>query len=107
MCLAVPGKVAEWLCRDGVFATAWVEFGGVRRRVCMACTPAAQVDDYVLVHAGVAIGQVDALEANRVLRLWAELEGDREDWVADDIGSTEQLAKAEELDLPHEGDSRA
>ena len=76
MCLAVPGRVVDWLCHDGVFSEAWVAFGGVRRRVCMACTPDAQLGDYVLVHAGVAIGQVDPSEAARLLQLWNELEGE-------------------------------
>ena len=72
MCLAVPGKVVEWLDRDLLFAAAWVEFGGVRRRVSMACTPEVQLGDYVLVHAGVAIAAVDAAEASRMRGLLAE-----------------------------------
>ena len=72
MCLAVPGKVVEWLDRDPLFAAAWVAFGGVRRRVSMACVPDVTLGDYVLVHAGVAISRVDAAEAARMQALLAE-----------------------------------
>jgi hydrogenase expression/formation protein HypC len=33
----------------------------------MACVPSAREGDYVIVHAGIAICQVDAGEAERVL----------------------------------------
>lgn len=68
MCLAVPGQVVEWLERESPFSQAVVVFGGVRRQVNMACVPEANVGDYVLVHAGVAITLVDAEEAGRLLR---------------------------------------
>lgn len=74
MCLAVPGKVIAWTDRTLPFATAVVEFGGVRRAVSMACVPEANVGDYVLVHAGMAISRLDAAEAARVLAALAELE---------------------------------
>lgn len=72
MCLAVPGRVSAWLQRDGLFAEAWVEFSGIRRRVAMACAPDADVGDYVLVHAGMAITRVDAEEASRILDAWQQ-----------------------------------
>ncbi len=74
MCLAVPGKVIEWIDRTPPFATATVEFGGVRRAVNMACVPEASTGDYVLVHAGLAISRIDAAQAARVLAALAELE---------------------------------
>jgi hydrogenase expression/formation protein HypC len=67
MCLAVPGRIVEWLEPAGGLSCAVVEFGGVRRRVCMACVPEAVLGDYVIVHAGVAINRLDAAEAERVL----------------------------------------
>jgi hydrogenase expression/formation protein HypC len=39
----------------------------------MACVPDAAAGDYVLVHAGIAISQIDAAEAERVLATLAEL----------------------------------
>ena len=67
MCLAIPGQVVEWLNRDPLFASALVEFSGVRRSIHLACVPDCRVGDYVLVHAGVAICQIDEEEALRVL----------------------------------------
>ncbi len=59
MCLAVPGKVVE--VQEAEHA-AWkrgkVEFGGVRREVCLSFVPEAEVGDYVLVHAGFALSIV-------------------------------------------------
>jgi hydrogenase expression/formation protein HypC len=67
MCLAVPGQIIEWLDRTPTFARASVEFDGVRRTCHMACVTDAEVGDYVIVHAGVAISKVDAAEAQRLL----------------------------------------
>ncbi len=67
MCLAVPGKIVRWIDRDPTFARAEVEFGGIRRVCHMACVPDAPEGEYVLVHAGVAITRIDAVQAQRVL----------------------------------------
>ncbi|MDZ4850998.1 MAG: HypC/HybG/HupF family hydrogenase formation chaperone [Pirellulaceae bacterium] len=67
MCLGIPGKIVRWLEHDPIFALAEVEFDGIRREVHMACTPTALEGAYVIVHAGVAICQIDAQEAERVL----------------------------------------
>lgn len=74
MCLAVPGKIIRWIDRDPMFAQAEVEFGGVRRICHMACVPDAPEGEYVLVHAGVAIAQIDTHEALRVLSDLAKLD---------------------------------
>lgn len=76
MCLAVPGRVVTWIEREPPFASASVEFGGVRRRVSMMCVPETEEGDYVLVHAGIAISRIDADEAHRTLATLAELELD-------------------------------
>ncbi|MGE3315185.1 MAG: HypC/HybG/HupF family hydrogenase formation chaperone [Planctomycetaceae bacterium] len=67
MCLAVPGKVVRWIERDSVFARADIDFDGVRRVCGMACVPDAREGDYVIVHAGIAIGRVDAEAAAKTL----------------------------------------
>jgi len=46
--------------------TGKVEFGGIRREVCLAYLPEAQIGDYVLVHVGFAITIIDEQEAQRV-----------------------------------------
>jgi hydrogenase expression/formation protein HypC len=47
--------------------TGTVDFDGVRRQVCLAYTPEAEVGDYVIVHVGFAISTVDQQEAARTL----------------------------------------
>jgi hydrogenase expression/formation protein HypC len=74
MCLGIPGKVVRWLDRDPTFARAELEFDGVRRVCHMACVAEAEVGDYVVVHAGLAISKVDAREAQRLLDELAELD---------------------------------
>jgi hydrogenase expression/formation protein HypC len=79
MCLAVPGKVVRWLDNDPICAAAEVEFGGITRRCHMACVREAQVGEYVVVHAGVAISQIDAVEAQKALAELASLP-EIDDW---------------------------
>jgi len=67
MCLGVPGRLTEWLDRDPLLARALVEFDGVRRECHLACVPEAEPGDYVVVHAGIAISRIDAVEAARLL----------------------------------------
>jgi hydrogenase expression/formation protein HypC len=74
MCLAVPGKIVQLREATPPFASAVVEFGGVRREVSIACVPDAAEGDYVMVHAGIAISRVDADEAARVLQTLKELD---------------------------------
>jgi len=47
---------------------AVAEQEGVRRRIRVDFLPDAQVGDYVLVHAGIAIETVNAEEAQETLR---------------------------------------
>lgn len=79
MCLAVPGRIVERLEGQPPFASAVVEFGGIRRQVSIACVPDATEGDYVMVHAGIAISRVDADEAARVLEALEQLELDQLD----------------------------
>ncbi len=67
MCLGVPGRVAAWIERDPLLALAEIDFGGVSKRIQMACVPEACIGDYVLVHAGVALTIVDPVQAERTL----------------------------------------
>jgi hydrogenase expression/formation protein HypC len=48
------------------------EIDGVQRRISVMYVPEAEVGDYVLVHAGYAIGQVDAEEAATTLEMLRE-----------------------------------
>ncbi|GGN51760.1 hydrogenase expression/formation protein HypC [Actinoplanes campanulatus] len=66
MCLGIPGLVTEVEQEDGL-RVGTVDFGGVRKRVCLAYAPEASAGDYVIVHVGFAISVVDAAEAQRTL----------------------------------------
>ncbi len=65
MCLAVPGKVVEVQEAEGAaLKRGKVDFGGIRREVCLSFVPEAEVGDYVLVHAGFALSiVVEEIEA--------------------------------------------
>lgn len=67
MCLGIPGRVVAWQERDPLLAKATIDFGGVQRECHMACVPEAEVGDYVLVHAGLAITILDVRAAEQTL----------------------------------------
>lgn len=67
MCLGVPARIVA-VTDDGLRSGS-VDFGGVRRTVCLACTPDAGCGDWVIVHAGVAIARLDEAEATERLAL--------------------------------------
>ncbi|MEV6302400.1 HypC/HybG/HupF family hydrogenase formation chaperone [Actinoplanes sp. NPDC051861] len=66
MCLAVPGRVLSVSDVDGV-PMAEVDFGGVRKEVCLQYVPDARPGDYVIVHVGFAIQQLDEESARQTL----------------------------------------
>lgn len=66
MCLAVPGQLKSIEGSDPLLRSGSVEFGGITKRVNLACVPEARVGDYVLVHVGMAISKIDEEEARRV-----------------------------------------
>ncbi len=65
MCLGVPGKLVERYEQDGL-PMGKVSFGGIVKEVCLAYTPEVQLDQYVLVHVGFAISQIDEQEAQEI-----------------------------------------
>ncbi|MDP2678625.1 MAG: HypC/HybG/HupF family hydrogenase formation chaperone [Rhodoferax sp.] len=69
MCLAIPARVVELLPN----LRAIVDLGGVRKEVSIDLVADAQLDDYVIVHVGYALGKIDPEEAQRTLALFAEL----------------------------------
>ncbi len=71
MCLAVPGRVRALHDEDGM-RLATVDFGGVRKRICIETLPDVALGAWVLVHAGIALQQIDADAAAESLRLLAE-----------------------------------
>jgi len=72
MCLGIPGRIEETFERDGLMMGR-VDFGGVRREVCLAYVPGVAVGSYVLVHVGFAINVLDEEEALATLETLREL----------------------------------
>jgi len=72
MCLGIPGKIVE-IRPDGLLTMGKVDFGGVAREVCLAYVPEATVGDYVVVHVGFAISQINEKEAQQTFELMKEV----------------------------------
>ena len=69
MCLGVPGRVVEIWEADGT-RMATVDFGGVRKEVCLAYVPDVVVGDYTIVHVGFALTRLDEASALETLELF-------------------------------------
>jgi hydrogenase expression/formation protein HypC len=73
MCLGIPGRVVELKDDEGL-RTGVVDFGGVRRDVCLAyVADEVGLGDYVIVHVGFAISKVDEDEARRTFEALREM----------------------------------
>lgn len=68
MCLATPAKVKD-ISKD----RAIVDFGGVSKEISLGILSGVKKDDYVLIHAGFAIGKVKKNEAEDTLKALQEL----------------------------------
>jgi hydrogenase expression/formation protein HypC len=75
MCLAIPGQVVDVVDEENRLAT--VEVAGVRRTVNIGLLDvdgtAAAPGDWVLIHVGFALSQIDEDEAQATLRLLKEM----------------------------------
>lgn len=67
MCLAVPGRVIsiDEHPDDALGPEGLVDFLGTETRVSLVLVPSARVGSWVLVHAGMALEELDAKEASR------------------------------------------
>ena len=74
MCLGVPGKVIHVKPDPLGMHMGKVSFGGITKEVCLAYTPDVKVGEYVIVHVGFAISQVDEEEAARVFEFLREMD---------------------------------
>ena len=73
MCLGIPGRVLE-VHDDRGLAMGVVDFGGVRREVCLAyIADEVKPGDYALVHVGFAISRIDEEEARRTFEALREM----------------------------------
>jgi hydrogenase expression/formation protein HypC len=82
MCLGIPGRVVE-MHDDTGLPMGVVDFGGVRREVCLAYVAHdLGIGDYVVVHVGFAISKVDEEEARRSYAILKEMSQlDELDWI--------------------------
>jgi hydrogenase expression/formation protein HypC len=72
MCLGIPGKVLE-THQGGDLPMGKVRFGGIVKEICLAYTPDVKIGDYVIVHVGFAISQVDEAEAREIFSYLEEI----------------------------------
>ena len=71
MCLAIPGRVTEIV--DESNRLARVEVAGVRRTVNIGLLDDAGPGDWVLIHVGFAISQIDEEEARATRELLEQM----------------------------------
>ena len=64
MCLSVPGKVISISGHD-----ATVSVGGAEITVSVALLEGVKVDDYVIVHAGIALQIISDQDAKEMIEL--------------------------------------
>jgi len=62
MCLSLPGKIIS-IHDNSDIKMASVDFGGVKRDICIEWVPEAKVNDYVLAHVGTALTLMDEAAA--------------------------------------------
>lgn len=72
MCLAVPGRVISIEERD-MTPMAEVDFGGVKKDVCLQYIPDIRIGEYVMVHVGFAIQRMDEESALETLANFEKL----------------------------------
>jgi len=84
MCLGIPGRIVS-MRDDAGLAMGMVDFGGIRREVCLAyVADQVQADDYVVVHVGFAISKVDEEEARRTFEALQNMSQlDELEWMAE------------------------
>lgn len=72
MCLAIPGQIVDVRSESGT-RMATVSFDGIQKDVCLAYLPETDVGDYVIVHVGFAISQIDEASAVETLAMFREI----------------------------------
>ncbi len=72
MCLSLPGKIISF-DDSSELKMAEVDFGGVKREVCVEWVPEAVIGDYVLAHVGTALTILDEESAMESIAALTEL----------------------------------
>ena len=73
MCLGIPGKIKE-IYEINNIKMEKIDYSGVEVEVCLEATPEANVDEYVIVHAGFSISRLSENEANETLNILREID---------------------------------
>jgi len=74
MCLAMPGQIISITDNsDPLARSGCVNFSGIRKQISLAYVPEANLNDYVIVHAGVALSVLDEEEASASLQAFEVL----------------------------------
>lgn len=74
MCVAIPARLVRIAQSHSVLGRRGVAMDqmGVEREVILAMVPDAEVGDYVVIHSGYAVRQVNAIEAEETRALFWE-----------------------------------
>jgi hydrogenase expression/formation protein HypC len=72
MCLGVPGQILDVV--ESPLRLGRVAFGSTIKEVSLACVPDAGPGAWVVVHAGLALDQLDEAEAKYMLESIEQLE---------------------------------
>lgn len=71
MCLAIPVQVVRLLEN----LRARVNIGGIEKDISIVLVPDVMVGDYVILHSGYALTQLNEIEANKTLALFDQMLG--------------------------------
>jgi hydrogenase expression/formation protein HypC len=72
MCLAIPGKVID-IFEENRLRMGKIDYSGTINKACLEYVPEVTVGEFVIVHAGFAIGIIDEMEVRKTLELWEEM----------------------------------
>lgn len=87
MCLAIPGKVVE-INTSVQPIMGKVNFGGIRKEVCLEFVPDVKIGEYVVVHVGFAISKMDEAEAQETLKLLEQMGNIQDESGSDNGGNS-------------------
>jgi hydrogenase expression/formation protein HypC len=75
MCLAIPGKI---ISIDKEKNSALIDFDGLKQTVIIALIMNPEVGNYVIVHAGYAIEQMNEEDALEAIEQWKQIAEDQD-----------------------------
>lgn len=73
MCLSIPGKIISIDESQSELKMAKVDFGGIKKEICIQWLPDVQTGDYILAHVGFALSKIDEKDAMDTLKILREM----------------------------------